>query len=264
MKTEISYQMAAQPDLSKLSVGQFAERFRGEMIPLSNTFSYFCASVPLSEEDLKEYLEEPIASLPPAISSLLPKVSIMLVPYLERADGKDKGNVPKDEFVCTEKPPENRLSWVTQVRFDNEEVLLFALKEQDVSEYHYRFYHVLASLAGNLWSEEAHTRYSALLREELNTGVHGEVDEESWHMKQALLRRQNNVRKETKLFREYARQSFIDTLTLYLHGICCDIDVETGPRQLASRHLRKRLNLLYELFPPPQGYAVFPEHQSQS
>src|SRR5580704_6713663 len=148
--------MSAQPDLSKLSVGQFAERFRGEMIPLSNTFSYFCASVPLSEEDVKEYLEEPIAALPPAISALLPKVSIMLVPYLER--------------------------------------------------------------------------------EEMNARVHGEVDEESWHMKQALLRRETNVRKETKPFRDYVRQSLIDTLTLYLHGICCDIDVETGPRQLPSRH----------------------------
>ncbi|HYL73484.1 MAG TPA: hypothetical protein VEU96_04730, partial [Bryobacteraceae bacterium] len=102
------------------------------MIPLSNTFSYFCASVPLSEEDLKEYLEEPIASLPPAISGLLGKVSIMLVPYLERGDGKEKDGANKDEFVCTEKPPENRLSWVTQVRFDNEEVLVFALKDQDV------------------------------------------------------------------------------------------------------------------------------------
>ena len=179
--------MAAQPDLSKLSVGQFAERFRSEMIPLSNTFSYFCASVPLSEEDLKEYLEEPIASLPPAISALLPKVSIMLVPYLERVDGKEKGS-DRDEFVCTEKPPENRLSWATQVRFDNEEVLVFALQDQDVSEYHYRFYHVLATLAGNLWSEEAQIQYCSLLREELNAAVHGEVDEESWHMKQALLR----------------------------------------------------------------------------
>jgi hypothetical protein len=252
--------MAAQPDLSKLSVGQFAERFRSEMIPLSNTFSYFCASVPLSEEDLKEYLEEPIASLPPAISSLLPKVSIMLVPYLERADGKEKG-ADRDEFVCTEKPPENRLSWATKVRFDNEEVLVFALKDQDVSEYHYRFYHVLATLLGNLWSEEAQIQYCTVLREELNAGVHGEVDEESWHMKQGLLRRQTNVRKETKVFRDYARQSFIDTLTLYLHGICCDIDVETGPRQLPSRHLRKRLNVLFGLFPPPSGYAVFPEHQ---
>ena len=252
--------MSPHPDLSKLSVGQFAERFRSEMIPLSNTFSYFCASVPLSEEDLKEYLEEPIAALPPAISALLPKVSIMLVPYLERSDGKEKGTLRKDEFVCTEKPPENRLSWATQVRLDHEEVLLFATKEQEVSEYHYRFYHVLATLAADLWSEQAQTGYGTLLREELNRGVHGEVDEESWHLKQALLRRQTNVRRETKLFRDYARQSFVDTLTLYLHGICCDIDVETGPRQLPSRYIRKRLNVLYNLYPPPSGYAVFPEH----
>ena len=81
--------MPAQFDLSKLSVRQFAERFRGEMIPLSNTFSYFCASVPLSEEDLKEYLEEPVAALPPLIAAALPKISILLVPYLERANGKE-------------------------------------------------------------------------------------------------------------------------------------------------------------------------------
>lgn len=256
--------MAAQPDLSKLTVGQFAERFRSEMIPLSNTFSYFCASVPLSEEDLKEYLEEPIAALPPAIAAQLPKISIMLVPYLERGEGKEKGDLTRNEFVCTEKPPEHRLSWATQVGFDQEEVLLFALKEQDVSEYHYRFYHVLAGLIERSCQDGAEAQYASLLREELGAGVHGEVDEESWHMKQGLLRRQTNVRKETKVFRDYLRQSFIDTLTLYLHGICCDIDVETGPRQLPSRYLRKRLNLLHGLFPPPSGYAVLPEHQSGS
>src|SRR5271165_6960991 len=114
--------MSAQPDLSKVSVGQFAERFRSEMIPLSNTFSYFCASVPLSEEDLKEYLEEPIAALPPAVAQVLPKISIMLVPYLERVDAK--GKTRASEYVCTEKPPENRLFWASQVRIDKEEVLL--------------------------------------------------------------------------------------------------------------------------------------------
>ena len=85
------------------------------------------------------------------------------------------------------------------------------------------------------------------------------MDEKSWHLKQALLRRQTNVRKETKLFREYARQAFEDTLTLYLHGTCCDIDVETGPRQMPSRYLRRRLELLISLYPPPEGYAVLPE-----
>jgi hypothetical protein len=254
--------MSAQPDLSKLSVGQFAERFRGEMIPLSNTFSYFCASVPLSEEDLKEYLEEPIAALPPLISALLPKVSIMLVPYLERGEGKEKGNIRGAEFVCTEKPPENLLSWATQVRIDTEEVLVFALKDQEVSEYHYRFYHTLANLAANFWSDDAKAKYFTLLREELRANVHGEVDEESWQAKQGLLRRQSGIRKENKVFHDYARQSFVDTLTLYLHGICCDIDVETGPRQLPSRYLRKRLNALHSLYPPPSGYAVFPENQT--
>src|SRR6188472_1560105 len=79
----------AQSSLSRVSVGQFAERFRSEVIPLSNTFSYFCASAPVSEEVLKEYLEEPIAALPPRIAAMLPRISILLVPYLERsANGK--------------------------------------------------------------------------------------------------------------------------------------------------------------------------------
>ncbi|MDQ6758500.1 MAG: hypothetical protein M3Z32_01385 [Acidobacteriota bacterium] len=254
--------MSAQPDLTKLSVGQFAERFRTEMIPLGSTFSYFCASVPLSEEDLKEYLEEPIAALPPAVSAVMPKISLMLVPYLERVSGKERGkhtDPNQGEFVCTEKPSAGRLFWASQLRLDGEEILLFALQDQEVAEYHYRFYRMLATLMADRWSEEQQAAFSGLIREELAAGIHGEVDEESWHVKQALLRRQSNVRKETKIFRAYTRQSFIDTLTLYLHGICCDIDVETGPRQLPSRYMRKRLSLLHSLYPPPSGYALFPE-----
>ncbi len=251
--------MPAQLDLSKLSVTQFAERFRGEMIPLSNTFSYFCASVPMSEEDLKEYLEEPVAALPPAIAGALPKISILLVPYLERGDGHEKRKTapPAADYVSIERPPEGRLSPYTQLKLGDETVLAFALKDQEVAEYHYRFYHLLATLMADHWTDDVETRYIRVLRDELSADVHGEVDEPSWRLKQAM-RRSQNVR-NGKAFREYARQSFADTLTLYLHGICCDIDVDTGPRQLPSRNLRKRLLLLEELFPPPQGYAVFPE-----
>jgi len=109
------------------------------------------------------------------------------------------------------------------------------------------------------WQSGGRDSFYQQLREELNAEVHGEVDERSWHLKQSLVRRQANIRKETKLFRDYARQAFEDTLTLYLHGTCCDIDVETGPRQMPSRYLRKRLELLFSLYPPPEGYAVFPE-----
>src|SRR5258707_699259 len=114
--------MLPPPDLSKLSVRQFAERFKAEMIPLSNTFSYFCASVPpLSDDDLKEYLEEPVAALPTAISAALPKVSILLVPYLERANGRENGrevNKAHSEsatYVSVERPPDGRLSSSHQI-----------------------------------------------------------------------------------------------------------------------------------------------------
>jgi len=118
---------------------------------------------------------------------------------------------------------------------------------------------VLAALVADTWQFGERETFYQQLREELNAEVHGEVDERSWHLKQSLTRRQTNIRKETKLFRDYARQAFEDTLTLYLHGTCCDIDVETGPRQMPSRYLRKRLELLQSLYPPPAGYAVFPE-----
>ena len=257
----------AQSSLSRVSVGQFAERFRGEVIPLSNTFGYFCASVPMTEDVVKEYLEEPVAALPPTIAAMLPRISILLVPYLERCN--ERGSKAKrktravlekaSDFVVAERPANGRQSWASQVSFENETVLVFALKEQDVAEYHYRFYRRLAALVADNWSSEAAGAYKAAIREELAASVHGEVDDESWQAKQALLRRQANVKRDSPLFSGYLRQSFIDTLTLYLHGICCDIDVETGPRQLPSRFLRKRLNLLKALYPPPGGYSVFPE-----
>lgn len=264
---------SVQPSLARVSVGQFAERFRGEVIPLSNTFAYFCASVPMSEEVVKEYLEEPVAALPLSLASMLPRISILLVPYLERsgeaASAKTKRRTRAAleklaDFVVAERPADGHQSWASQVSFENETVLVFALKEQDVAEYHYRLYRRLATLVSEKWSSEIAAAYKALIREELTAGVHGEVDDESWQAKQSLLRRQSGVKRENPLFADYVRQSFVDTLTLYLHGICCDIDVETGPRQLPSRYLRKRLNLLKTFYPAPKGYAVFPEDAEQS
>ena len=263
----------AQTSLARVSVGQFAERFRGEVIPLSNTFGYFCASVPMSEEVLKEYLEEPVAALPPAIAAMLPHISILLVPYLERSGERAANRAKRKtraalekvaDFVVADRPAEGRQSWASQVSFENETVLVFALKEQDVAEYHYRLYRRLAGIVCEKWSTQVAAGYKAAIREELAAGVHGEVDDESWQAKQALLRRQSDLKRESSLFGDYVRQSFIDTLTLYLHGLCCDIDVETGPRQLPSRYLRKRLNLLKSFYPAPSGYAVFPEDADEA
>jgi hypothetical protein len=246
--------MPSQSEAVRFTVEQFAERFRHEMVPLGNRFSYFFIALPLNEEDIKEYLEEPVAALPPAIAGCLPKLSICLVPFLERTNGKDNAR-----FVSLESPPEQRQTLSARLTNQDEVCLLFAVEGREVADYHYRLYHEFAELSADALPEDIVNKYFGELREELAARVHGEVDEDSWRLKQALQRQSGKLRRETKAFRQYARQSLIDTLTLYLHGICCDIDVDTGPRQLPSRYLRKRLELLKELFPPPQSYAVFPE-----
>jgi hypothetical protein len=249
--------MPSSTDLDKLSVRDLSARLRDSMVPLSNTFSYF-AVMPLNEEDVREYLEEPIAAIPPTIAAVLPRVFVGLVPYLERRNGKEKTG-QSEEIVSFDKPAESRQVPLAYSEEQAEASLIFAIKDRQIAEYHHEFYQAIARLAVNRLSDDHRSQYNALLREELSGHVHGEVDQPSWYIKQALLRRQTNLRRETKLFREYAQQSLADTLALYLHGICCDIDVETGPRQLPSRYLRRRLELLEALYPPPEGYAVFPE-----
>jgi len=245
--------MSTESSRSRMTAGELAARFRAEFVPVTNNFSYF-ATMPVAEEDLKQYLHEPIAALPPAVCGALGRVAVMLVPYLEKGNGKE------GDVVTFEKPPESRLLWYVHVALDRLQVLLFGIQDVDAADYHYTFYNAISVLLADKWPAETQEHYFRLLREELGAEVHGEVDERGWHLKQSLVRRQANARKETKLFRDYARQSFEDTMTLYLHGICCDIDVETGPRQMPSRYLRRRLELLESLYPPPDGYAVFPDH----
>ena len=244
--------MSANADLSKMTVEEMTVRFHGEMIPLTGKFSYFC-TLPMAEEDLRHYLHDPIAALSPAAASTLPQTHIILAPYLERGNGKS------GDAVSFERPAEGRAIPCSHRETKDAAVLALGIKDIEVADYHYQLYNGLAVMIADHLPLDLQERFNRTIREELSAEVHGEVDEKSWHLKQALLRRQTNVRRETKLFREYARQSFEDTLTLYLHGTCCDIDVETGPRQMPSRYLRRRLELLLSLFPPPPGYAVLPE-----
>ena len=171
----------------------------------------------------------------------------------------EKGNGKGADCATFDRPAESRHIASTRREQPGQLVLVLGVKDIEVADYHYQFYCALAGVVAERWPQDVQERFFRTLREELSAEVHGEVDEKSWHLKQALLRRQTNVRKETKLFREYASQSFTDTLTLYLHGTCCDIDVETGPRQMPSRYLRRRLELLISLYPPPEGYAALPE-----
>ncbi len=241
----------------KVSLSEFARQIRGQLVPLGSHFSYFFTAVSLNEDDIKEYLEEPFSALPPSLRGVLPETAIVLVPFLERAGAP--GANGGDELVSFDPPDEKRQIWDACLNGPGGAILVFGIRQQDVADYHYRFFRRVAALAADSCGADIRDQFNGMLADELSAGVHGEVDEGSWELKRALQQRQRRYRKKTKGFELYARQALVDTLTLYLHGICCDLDVETGPRQLASRHLRRRLELLQSIFPPPEGYAVFPE-----
>ena len=255
--------MPSQSDSRKLSAAEFDRQIRGQLIPLGRGFSYFSLGLNFASDDVKEYLEEPIQAIPPQLRSRLPEIAVVLVPYLAKGD-KAAGEQPPEDWICFEPPPEADRLLSSRVKSGETATLLFALKDQDVGEYHYRLFQSLAALGAEVAADELRDEFGGILRDELSAGAHGEVDEDAWDLKQAVIRRQTNVRRKTKGFEKYAAQAFVDTLTLYLHGICCDIDIETGPRQLASRHMRRRLELLQTAYPPPEGYAVFPEDMDRT
>jgi len=238
-------------DSERSPIDLLAGSLAGEMVPLGHNFAYF-STLPLGEEDLNEYLHEPISALPPSVCEAIGPVRIVLAPYLVRTDG-----LP----AVVHKAPAMNLRLRSAYMTDNGNTLFFSVKDENPSEYHQIFFNTLAHLLTRRLDKGNEARYTGLLAAEFEQHVNGEVDEPSWELKQALPEANGNrVSKRGKLFREYALQSFTDTMTLYMHGICCDIDVEPGPRQVPSRWLRKRIEALYEMFPPPNNRPVLPEH----
>jgi hypothetical protein len=204
--------MPSENGRPRTSVDELSRRLRSEMTPINDKFSYYLAT-PVAEEDLRQYLQDPVEALPAAVSDLLPKIGIVLAPFLER------GSIRASVAMVNEKPPEPKLVFSTHVESGDFAALFFTIQDEQVSDYHYYFYDELAALISNRCPAKAQDTWHGLLREELSAEVHGEVDEKSWHLKQILLRRPMAARKDSKPFRDYARQSFEDTMTLYLHGL---------------------------------------------
>lgn len=245
---------------SKISVASFAKHCHEQMIPVNGSLNYFSV-IPLEDRDLQRLVYDPAATVPPKTHQILPNLNLVVVGYLEKpAHGVDS----EGPLVVFRRPAANRQLYSAVTDREGRSFLFVAVKDEDVADCHDSFYQELAALIVAHADEEMIGRYAALLREELKAQVRGEVEDASWKMKEKVLRSQKNLSRNTKVFQEYTRESMIDTLTLYLHGLCCDIDVEAGPRQLPSGRIRKRLDLLRSMLPPPKGVAVFPEELPQA
>jgi hypothetical protein len=238
--------------VTRVPVEAFTGQCQRHLTPVTDQVSCF-ESLALDDDQRRQMLREPIEAIPRALLERLPPLRVVLVPYLER--GAQGGT----DTVCFAKPPAQRQ--VTYSVFDvREEIfLLFGVEEQDVTDFHYWLFHTLARLAASVMREEERNLFTTLVMDELKRGTRGEVDDRSLQSKAKVLRRHPVPGRNTKLMREYTLHALEDTLTLYLHGLACDIEVDASPRQLGSRYLRARLEALAEIFPPNEGYQVFPD-----
>lgn len=243
---------------SKISVESFARHCNGQMIPINGSLSYFSV-IPLEDGDLQRLVYDPAATVPPKAHEIVPKLNLVVVGYLEKA-AKDEEEGP---LVVFRRPAANKQMYSAVVEREGGSYVFVAVKDEDVADCHDSFYQELAALiVGH--AESMVDKYVGLLREELKAEVRGEIEDRAWRAKEKVVHKPASLSRNTKVFQEYVRESMIDTLTLYLHGLCCDIDVEAGPRQLPSGRIRKRLELLRTLLPPPKGVAVFPEELPQA
>ena len=110
--------MSLDRDLNRLSTSELIHRLRGDLLPLNSKVSYFFAALPVSEEDVEEYLREPFDALPPSLLQALPPISVVMVPYLERVAEKGNGRKTED-FVRFDKPGERDRTWSSKLLLDD-------------------------------------------------------------------------------------------------------------------------------------------------
>jgi hypothetical protein len=119
---------------------------------------------------------------------------------------------------------------------------------------------LLICLGQALWQKltsEQLRRYWLLLDSEFLAGVAGEIDEEAFKEKRALLASRISASSDRRLER-YGQTSFAGTAAEYVHCLWHDVEVVSGREHLPARQLERRLELLSGWFPPDRGHKLYP------
>src|SRR5580658_7324462 len=103
------------------TIDELARRIRSDMHPINKQFSWF-PMLQVAEEDQRQYLQDPIESLPPAARALLPKIGVVLAPYLEKGAGRT------GTAVSEGKPAEARLAVSARVENADFVTVVFTVK----------------------------------------------------------------------------------------------------------------------------------------
>ena len=246
-------------DARGIPTKEFVATCHTVLIPVNEHVSYFSVE-PLDDKERQRLVFDPISALPPAVLTLVPNLRLVLVPYL--ASGEDTEGAEGNDGVVRIRfspPPAERRWYSDYQKTETEHYIFLAIRSDDYFDAHVLFYQSLASRIMECSDEQLQAVFNMLVDIELKTNARGEVNEFAWQRKKDLLSLAADAEDKQKYLDEYRDAALADTLTLYLHGLCCDIDLDSGPKQLASKHIRTRLQLLKELLPPPDGVALFPD-----
>jgi hypothetical protein len=105
--------------------------------------------------------------------------------------------------------------------------------------------------------------YWTLLRDEIDSGIEGEIDEQALAEKRSLFESRSHASSPARL-ESYARASFAGTAAEYVHSLWHDVSIRAGPEFLPADVLRRRLMPLARWFPPDRGYRLFPASSPQA
>lgn len=241
---------------ARLTTGEFVAQCRDTMIPLRGSMAYFSV-IPIDEKETERLVLDPTSAFPPRVLELIPNLRLVLVPFLELGPEDEDG---RRVHSIVFRPPDAEDKCTAAFNDSNGDNFLFlAIRDESQSDAHVLLYRSLAARIIRVAGDEFTGSFYDILDAELARNSRGELYEPAWRLKQELLSYQGETKGRVELLARYRRQSLEDTLSLYLHGLCCDIDLVGGPKQLPSKLIRARLQLLRSQLPPPEGIALFPE-----
>ncbi len=194
-----------------------------------------CATAPLSPEQAEAVLCEPAAAVPHSAASRLGSLRLYAVSYLACGGEAD---------FASDEPTQGEQH--SSLWLERPEGLHLFLSFGDASA-HDTGFELLAALGELLvprLSDEEFARYAKLLERELHEGARGEIDEDA-------LEARNSGQED------YVSVSLAGTLAEYMHALWHDVELRHGPEHLPTKFLRRRFDLLRELFPPNPGYNLF-------
>ncbi len=180
-----------------------------------------------------EFIRPALRAAPPALASRLGRCRITLPPRLE--------------------DPELGSRWTQTAETLEIVVATEGIEPHDVAM------EVLLCLGQALWESAGgadRSAYLRLLRDEIEAGVSGEIDEQALSEKRLMLAGPASARSRRRMER-YAGASFAGTVAEYVHCLWHDVTIRTGPEHLPAPWLRRRLEMLARWFPPGRGYRLF-------